>query len=158
MSTPSAGINALQSILDCHLPTEGTKKRIEAFYLELEHTTFRPLPKKFDTLSITAALGRWSDLKKPAKDQLTNDIIERWQDFDPEQIEKPPQPLEPEAPSPEPAAPIEDAKKTSLYQHTSTPTIPAVKPPASYTAPKRDWFDLITDCVAVFFKPLYDSE
>ncbi len=158
MSTPSTVIHALQTILGSQSPAEKPNKKIEAFHSELERQTFRPLPKKFDTLFITAALGRWSDLKKPAKDQLTNDIIERWQNFEHEQAEKPPQPLEPETTPPESVSPIEETKDTALNQQTSSPTTPAIKTPASYTAPKRDWFDLITDCVAIFFKPLYDSE
>ena len=153
MTIPSTGISALQSILDCHLPVGEPNKRIEAFHSELKRHTFRPLPKKFDTLPITAALGRWSDLKKPAKDQLTHDIMARWQNFDPEQTEKPQQPLAPDATPSEPVDPIEVTRDTALEQQTSKPTTPAF-----YTAPRRDWFDLITDCVAIFFKPLYDSE
>lgn len=158
MTTPSTGIRALQSILDRHLPAGEQNRRIESFHIDLNRHNFRPLPNKFGTLPITAALGRWLDLKKTAQDQLAEAILSRWQIFDAEQRGKTPQTSVPDIAPPEPVAPIENEENTVLVQPISQSTTPVVKAPISYLAPQRDWFDLVTDFVAIFFKPLYDSE
>lgn len=158
MNTPSAGLSALKSILDDHLKDGKPPFTIEEFHQHLNRFTFRPLPRKLTALSITAALDRWPDLKEAVKEKLVNDITQRWHDFEPEQKEKPAPAPESEATQSETKAPVQPAEVTTIVQSAPEKVAPAPKAPALTIEPKRDWFDLITDFVALFFKPLYASK
>lgn len=158
MNTPSTGLIALEPILEDHLKDGKPLFTIEEFYQHLNRFTFRPLPKKFTTLSITAALGRWPDLKEAVKEQLVNDITQRWHNFKPEQKEKPTPAPEQDATESGAQTSVEPVEDEALDQPTPAKAAPAPVPPALTTGPKRDWFDLITDFVALFFKPLYASK
>lgn len=147
-------LKTLRSILSHDLNQNASKLHLQPFLGHLAKHTFRPLPNQFTTLSITAALARWQDLKPVAADQLAKAIVGRWKVFDSQSKEDLVENSTPVFKSSEADAPEDRTEVDDLTQTVKQDTGRISQAPRLTYNPKPDWFDSILDFMTILMKPI----